>query len=150
ISQFEKIADGFEAAIAQLKGSAEGKMLSRKERRAFDQELNVAEAAAIHFRTTANQCRFVERRQELSAAKTALEKEQALKMLREILEHEMALAKRLYAIQMRDSRIGFEASNQYYYTPLDLAEKVLNCEDLLNRWLPERQKSTWSSAHPAR
>ena len=51
----------------------------------------------------------------------------------------MELARRLYAVQMRDSRIGFEASNQYYYVPIDLAEKVLNCHDLLKRWVPEQR-----------
>jgi len=34
---------------------------------------------------------------------------------------------------MADSRIGFEASNQYYYIPLDLAEKIVNCDQLLTR-----------------
>jgi len=33
-------------------------------------------------------------------------------------------------------RLGFEASNQYAYIPMDLAEKVLCCRDLLDRWLP--------------
>ena len=35
-----------------------------------------------------------------------------------------------------DSRIGFEASNQYHYLPLDLVEKVVNCEYVLKHWLP--------------
>jgi hypothetical protein len=48
----------------------------------------------------------------------------------------MGLARRLHAIQSNDSHIGFEASNQYYYVPVDLAEKVINCQDLLTRWLP--------------
>jgi len=33
-------------------------------------------------------------------------------------------------------RIGFEASNHYFYVPADLLEKVINCRDLLDRWLP--------------
>ena len=37
----------------------------------------------------------------------------------------------------------FEAANQYFYVPLDLAEKVVNCRDLLDRWLPE-QRRRWS------
>ena len=44
-----------------------------------------------------------------------------------------------HAIQSRDSRIGFEASNQYYYVPLDLVEKVVNCRDLRDRWLPAQR-----------
>jgi hypothetical protein len=62
-----------------------------------------------------------------------------------LLRSEIALARRLHAIQSRDSRIGFEASNQYYYVPVDLAEKVINCHDLLTRWLPAQQ---WRASEP--
>jgi hypothetical protein len=41
-------------------------------------------------------------------------------------------AKVLYALQREDSRIGFEASNHYYYLPQDLVEKDLNCERILS------------------
>jgi hypothetical protein len=39
-------------------------------------------------------------------------------------------------------RIGFEAANHYFFVPLDLVEKALNCRDLLERWLPE-QRAKW-------
>ena len=57
--------------------------------------------------------------------------------IEQLLNAEIDLARRLYAIQARDSRMGFAATNQYFYVPRDLAEKVLNCRDLLDRWLPE-------------
>jgi hypothetical protein len=117
IAQFNKIADGFEAALAKLKSAVQHVTP------ALAQELNVAEAAAIHFRSTANQARFVLARDKRDTAE-----------LRRVLADEIALARRLYAIQTRDSRIGFEASNQYYYVPLDLVEKVINCRDLLARY----------------
>jgi len=139
IRQFETIADGFESALADLKAAARGQDASGEERRAFTLELNVAEAAAIHFRSTANQCRFIEVRQELSMAQTTAAADAVRQTLKEILEKEVILARQLHAIQMRDSRIGYEASNQYYYVPMDLAEKILNCEDLLSRWLGTRQ-----------
>ena len=60
--------------------------------------------------------------------------------LERLLRAEMELARRLHAIQTRDSRIGFEATNQYYYVPVDLAEKVINCQDLLTRWLPAERR----------
>jgi hypothetical protein len=60
----------------------------------------------------------------------------ALDTLDRVLRSEIDLAKRLYAIQSRDSRIGYEASNHYFYVPIDLAAKVINCQDLLTRWLP--------------
>ena len=46
----------------------------------------------------------------------------------------MRLAKELFFLARGDSRIGFEASNQYYYVPLDLAEKVINCQDVLDQF----------------
>ena len=59
----------------------------------------------------------------------------ARKVMEDVLRQEIVLAKRLHVheIQSRDSRIGFEASNQYYYVTGDLMEKVLNCRDLLAR-----------------
>jgi hypothetical protein len=61
--------------------------------------------------------------------------------LERLLRREIAAARRMFALQMADSRLGFEASNQYYYVPMDLVEKVLNCRYLLDRWLPaERGK----------
>ncbi len=135
--QMEKIANGFDRAIVGLKSSAKGVKLSAIQQKNFHDELSVAEAAAIHFRSTANQSRFVQLRGQLADKKRSPNSvAQVLKELEETLRSEMALAQRLYQIQTRDSRIGFEASNQYYYVPMDLAEKVLNCHDLLTRWLP--------------
>jgi hypothetical protein len=108
--------------------------LTPAQRQALAEELNVAEAAAIHFRSVANQARFVVARRELLAANDQPAGAAPAAELQRILQHELTLAKRLHAIQSRDSRIGFEASNHYFYVPGDLAEKVLNCRELLNRW----------------
>lgn len=127
IAQMDKVALGFHEAAAKLK--------------AVPREAGLVEAAAIHFRSTANQARFVRARRALSEAKTQDGVARQLSMLSEILHGEIELAKALHRIQSSDSRIGFEASNQYYYVPEDLMEKVLNCRDLLERWIPaERAK----------
>ena len=56
--------------------------------------------------------------------------------LEALIRAERAGALRLHAIQTHDSRIGYEASNHYFYVPMDLAEKVLNCDALLADWIP--------------
>ena len=143
VAQLEKVADGFERAIARLKSPFDGGIKpSRVQRLAFARELNVADAAAIHFRSAANQSRFVQARRRLAEANNKAAAEPAMKALEDTIQHEIKLARRLHEIQRRDSRIGFEASNQYYYVPIDLAEKVLNGHDLLERWLPE-QRAKW-------
>jgi len=48
------------------------------------------------------------------------------------LESEIALARQLFTLVREDSRIGFEPTCQYFYLPLDLVEKVVNC-----RWVLE-------------
>jgi len=137
IQQFEKVADGFDGALAELKSSSARIGLATSEQhRALEDECRVAEAAAIHFRSSANQARFVLARRAVSEAKNAETAGPHRQEMERVLNNEIALARRLHEIQSRDSRIGFEASNQYFYVPVDLAEKVLNCRDLLENWLP--------------
>ncbi len=132
VQQFERVADGFDHALAELKTvTAQGQGATSAQRQALAEECGVAEAAAIHFRSSANQARFVMARQAAASAKTADDAARYRAAMEKVLRDEITLARRLYAIQSRDSRIGFEASNQYYYVPVDLMEKVLNCHDLL-------------------
>ena len=56
--------------------------------------------------------------------------------MRTLAEDEIAHARRLFTLTREDARIGYEASNHYYYYPLDLVEKVVNCRHVLDR-LPE-------------
>ena len=134
--QFRKVADGFDAALDKLQDAVARMAIEESKKRAIDSELLVAEACAIHFRSVENQTRFVMARNGLAKA----EGDDSMKDLRITLEStlrsEMELAKRLLTLQSRDSRLGFEASNHYFYVPMDLAAKVINCEALLNDWLP--------------
>ncbi|MCC6239854.1 MAG: hypothetical protein IT448_06130 [Phycisphaerales bacterium] len=89
---------------------------------AVKEQWRMAEAALIHFQSTANQIQFIIVRDHDPDAARA------------ILQQEIILARRLMELVRQDSRIGFEATNQYAYMPLDLMEKILNCQDLLSRW----------------
>src|ERR1043166_7775479 len=135
-SQFEKMADGFGRAVEQLRQAVGG---TGPEREALEEECRTAEAAAIHFRSVANQARFVLARRALAQAKSREETKALAHSLRNLPNGEIALARRLHQLQGLDSRIGFEASNQYYYVPIDLVEKALNCRHLLAHWLEPMQ-----------
>ena len=82
----------------------------------------MAEALNCHFRSSYLQIQFVRRRDAGEVSR-----------ILPILEEEIEQARKLHSVILRDSRIGFEASNHYYYTANDLKEKVLNCEWLKNR-----------------
>ncbi len=125
IQQLELVADGFETAFRTLADQAGHDVPS-----ALQGELNVMEAAGIHFRSVAQQARFVEARDRHAESPSA----ETRRALADIVRREGDLAIRLHAIQVRDSRIGYEASNHYFYVPQDLAEKVVNCEYLLNEY----------------
>jgi hypothetical protein len=141
IGQFNKMADGFDKALEVLRAAAPAGALNGQtpQSRALLEEMRYAEVAAINFRSTANQARFVIARNALAEAKTLQEAEPRLKELDSLIRDDQALAKRLYALQSEDSRIGFESSNQYFFIPIDLAEKIVNCAYLLDTWLPAQR-----------
>ncbi len=136
IGQLQKVANGFASALSILKTSSLKLTLSRSQRIGLDKEMDVTEAAALHFRSVANQAQFVQDRNELAKKLDRQRPELLIARLEHTLRNEISLAKRLLEIQSRDSRIGFEATNHYFYVPVDLMEKVLNCRDLLDRWIP--------------
>ncbi len=141
ISQFAKMGEQFQDA-AMVYSTILGIKQNKNDIPA-NHERDLAEAAAIIYRSVANQARFIAARNKLASAKT---KEEASASIREIspaLKNEILLAQDLHDIQIRDSRIGFEASNQYFFVPIDLIEKVINCNYLLKHWLPE-QKRKWN------
>jgi hypothetical protein len=117
ITQLEKTADGFFSAVKKLKAAVP------KPGEALNEQIRFAEVAALHWKSVALQARYVvARSDDTKKAERS-----------EILSQEVDLAKNLHALQSVDARIGFEASNQYYYVPLDLIEKVIRCE-----WLQDR------------
>ena len=102
-----------------------------KQRNVAELDLGVARAANLHFASVANQARFVMARDALAADNVEDKaRADARDQLRMILTSEIDAAVKLYEIVKADSRIGYEASNHYFYVPLDLVEKVVNCEYL--------------------
>jgi hypothetical protein len=126
--QFQKLADGWANGLSDLETAQK---LVPPDRRSFSAaDLRVAQAAHLHFASVANQARFIMTRDALLAAKNSAGAEKYRQALVAILDREIDLAGRLYKLAAADSRLGFEASNHYFYVPLDLVEKVLNCEQL--------------------
>ncbi len=119
--QFKKLTEGWRPGLEVLEDAAAG--AEGRYATALSELSDVATAVYCHLRTAYLQIVFVRRRDEQGFCLD----ESTVALLREEIE----LARTLYAIMRRDSRIGFEATNHYYYTANDLVEKVLNCEHLL-------------------
>lgn len=129
-AQFEKVAAEWEAALPDLRAAVEA--APRATRADVEADLRYAHAAALKFRAVANQTRFVLARESLAAAAPA-DRPALRRALQGLLSAEIALARQLFPLVQQDSRIGFEPSCHYFYLPLDLVEKVVNC-----RWLMEQ------------
>lgn len=128
ITQFEKVSVGWQDALGKLRTALANCDVDK--RPVLESDIRLAEAAGIHFASCANQTKFIVARDKLSTAPAEQAQREALGKL---LIQEKDLAKRLYTLTKADSRIGFEASNHYYYVPLDLIEKVINCQWNLER-----------------
>ncbi|MBP1990975.1 hypothetical protein [Paenibacillus eucommiae] len=126
--QFKQVADGWKKGIDILK-EAEPLINSSDsgKKAAFNDLLHVANAAYCHFKTTHMQINFVKLRDKLNETTDEQEIQQIKAQLFAIIDEEIELAIDLYHIVRNDSRIGFEASNHYFYTVQDLKEKVINC-----------------------
>ncbi|WP_341834583.1 hypothetical protein WJU16_16515 [Chitinophaga pollutisoli] len=122
VKQLRKIADGFADGLEDLKQETKGLGLGAAERKRLEREMEVAETVAVHFRSAANQCAYIAVRGDMGRGE----------QVAALLTDELRLAKRMLALQRRNSTLGFEASNHYFYVGEDLAEKVLNCRFLLD------------------
>jgi hypothetical protein len=108
--QFARVASGWMEGV---------KLWDQLHGHAADEDRRLIHAAGLHFASSANQVRFILARQG-----------NRRDAMIQLLDAEARLARELFALAQADSTIGFESSNQYYYTPLDLVEKVINCEHL--------------------
>jgi hypothetical protein len=124
LSQFRKMADAWKHGLTVLERALHGL------RGAAQEDLAVARTCYNHFASVANQVEFYLLRPKLGTEPVA-------RAMREIARREIALAVDQYRIARRHSVIAYEASNHYYYRPLDLVEKIFNCRQIieeLNRY----------------
>lgn len=107
-AQFERLVAGWREGTDML-AAHEG------EHPGWDEMLTMARAALVHFSSALHQIRFVEARDAGDRGE----------MLR-VVSDERANVRAAAELRARDSRIGYEASNHYFYSMNDLCEKMLN------------------------
>jgi hypothetical protein len=117
--QFARMAALWKPGLALMEravaAAPEGK------RRGAAMDLAIARTCYHHFQSVANQVEFYRLRDSGGSRSR----------MRELVQNEIVLARAQYPEARSWPVIGYEASNHYYYTPLDLVEKVLQCRRLL-------------------
>ena len=108
--QMKKLADGWREGVSIL-AAREGESAD------FDDMLRLARAALCHFESAHHHAAFVLARESGNRAGMLA----AVRAERETV-------RALIPLRKKDSRIGYEASNHYFYTLADLAEKLVNLD----------------------
>ncbi|MFA6931285.1 MAG: hypothetical protein WCT05_13250 [Lentisphaeria bacterium] len=116
-SQFQQISDIWQEGLKLLVAAAP--LLPAASQLIFEDLRSVSETVYCHFRSSYLQIAFIRRRHL------------GLKKVQPLLEEEIRLALQMVNLCRKDSRLGFEAGNHYYYTENTLLEKVFNCCYLL-------------------
>ena len=112
-NQFRKLYTRWQDGIAYLAENAPE-----------EQELlNISRAACNHFESVYQQVRFVRMR----------DAGYVLQEMRDIVRRELEIIHSHLKCIAKDSRIGFEASNHYFYTRISLLEAAVACEYLLEK-----------------
>ena len=115
-ARFAKLVTGWKDGLTLLQAH-----LGKTER--FDELARMAFAAYNHFASTLHHIRFVRLRDALAADPG----NPAIKAaMTEVLESERELVCAHIRLRLADARIGYEASNHYFYTLQDLKEKLVN------------------------
>lgn len=116
IGQMEKLVAGFENGLEKMR------LIGGKSR----ELVNFTEGAYLQFRSALNHVLFTAEKK-----KGFPDKLKAVK----IIDEEVTAVRALYRLQGRDARIGFEASNQYYYNENTLLLKLVNLQNLRRKLL---------------
>ena len=130
--QFDKLAEGWNKGLPHFHTAIMKAETAVQKANAIEDH-RFAKAIWIHFKSVANQIRFIMARDKLLNEDPGEdEMEINRKVIEDIARDEIDLARQMYQISKEDYRIGFEASNHYYYLPLDFVEKVINCDYILS------------------
>lgn len=97
----------------------------------LDELILMAETVLCHYESAYHHIQFVNRRGEDAGQADAVNRREMLRIIHE----EMDTVQRTIDLRLKDSRVGYESSNQYFYSLQDLKEKMINlayCEHNLH------------------
>ena len=137
--QFAKMAQLWKPGLDHFRKALP--LVEEHKKKMAQNDFGIAETCYLHFQSVANQIGFYLLRDEWKQAKPSGRPMIEARMA-ELAEEEIQLAKRQFLIARHDSTIGYEASNHYYYRPLDLMEKVLNCHQIIDELRKSQERLT--------
>ena len=122
--------DQFRKMSQQWRSGTQKLLAYRGCNKELDELIDMAQITLCHFESSYHHIRFVDLRGE--DAETA--GDESRREMLQIVREEMDTVQTVIKLRVKDSRMGYEASNHYYYTLQDLREKMINlayCEKKL-------------------
>jgi hypothetical protein len=119
ISQMRKVADGFVKGM-EIFRSVDTSKMTPTQKADFEKMFIWSDVARIHFVSTVNQAEYLQLRDKSVPF--------SLKRLAKILDSEELLAKEMISNLKKDAHIGYESSNHYFFTAIDVYEKLLSID----------------------
>ncbi len=107
--QFRKLCEGWARGLEMLKGEEESEVAV------------MAQATYCLFKSSLDQIRFIRARDAGRFADAAL-----------AAKEELATARRMLGLMNQNAAIGYEAANHYYFSKGQIAEKILNCQYMID------------------
>lgn len=132
IQQMERSAAGFAEGVKLLAKARE--VVDEQHRAQLESLYRRAGAVRIHLQSAAEQGRFVEARNNYYFARNSATRNEYIKIMREACAAEKKLITDALQVVTRDSSIGYESSNHYFYVPIDLVEAYISILHV-ERWL---------------
>ncbi len=133
VQQFEALTQEWRKGL-EIMRSLPAKLKGKFQETAVE-DLGVCEAIYHHYLSVAQQSRFIILRDQLlNNSLPQAQKDKLQSEIKALAETEIQSAHRLFELAWKDSRLGFEASNHYFYVPLDCIEKVLSCKFVLEQF----------------
>ena len=108
--QLAKLCSKWEEGLALLKDEP------------MEETKRMAEAAYCIFRACLDQVRFIRAREAGT-----------INAMHYAAESELKTAEKMLELMNLDASIGFEASNHYYFSKGQILEKILNCNDIMQK-----------------
>ncbi|MDD3107758.1 MAG: hypothetical protein PHV49_00905 [Alistipes sp.] len=119
-AQMERVAQGFEEGAGYFEEAA--RRGQGVEARRLHSEWLRSQVIAMHLRSSASMARFVAARDQWLQTHDRA----SLPLIHNLLQGEKERVRKLLPLVREDATIGYEASNHYFYLPVDLWEKYLS------------------------
>lgn len=132
IEQMERAAEGFAKGVEILTQARE--VVDAEHHGHLENLYRRTEAVRIHLQSAAEQGRYVDARDNYYFARNNATRSECIKIMREACAAERKLIEDAMQVVTRDSSIGYESSNHYFYLPIDLVEAYISILHV-ERWL---------------